>query len=73
MSPIDDAQSLLDEATKTWLELEEPPKKLELQQSIENIERATTVMKEEVKSLGALANMKKKIEINCLQQEAQWL
>ena len=29
-SRIDDAQSLLDEVTKTWSELEEPPKKLEL-------------------------------------------
>ena len=29
-SRIDDAQSLLDEATKTWSELEEPPEKLEL-------------------------------------------
>ena len=46
-SHIDDAQSLLDEATKTWSELEEPPEKLELQQSIQNIEKATTAMKEE--------------------------
>ena len=30
-------------------------------------------MKEEVKSLGALTNMKNTTEINHLQQEAQWL
>ena len=59
--------------TKTWLDLEDPSEKLELQQSIQNIEKATTAMKEEVKNLGALAKMKKTIEINHLQQEAQWL
>ena len=69
-SRIDDTQSLLDEATKTWSELEEPPKKLELQQSIQNIEKAIAAMKEEVKSLGALARMKKTTEMNRLQQEA---
>ena len=35
---IDDAQSLLDDAMKTWSELDELPDKLELQQSIQNIE-----------------------------------
>ena len=52
---IDDAQSLLADATKTWSELDELPAKLELQQSIQNIEKATAAMKEEVKSLGAIS------------------
>ena len=30
-------------------------------------------MKEEIKSLGALAKMRKMTEMNCLQQEVQWL
>ena len=56
---IDDADSLLADATKTWSELDELPHRLELQQSIQNIEKAIAAMKEEVKSLGALANMKR--------------
>ena len=70
---IDDAESLLADAMKTWSELKELLDKLELQQSIQNIENATTQIKEEVKSLGALENMKKTIEMNRLQQEAQQL
>ena len=58
---------------KTWSELDELPAKLELQQSIQNIEKATTTIKEEVKSLGALAKMKRTTEMNHLQQEAQQL
>ena len=64
---IDDVESLLADAMKTWSELEELPKRLELQQSIQNIENATTSMKEEVKSLGALANMKRMTKMNRLQ------
>ena len=64
---IDDAESLLADVTNTWSELDELRNKLELQQSIQNIEKATTAIKEEVKSLAALANMKKMIEMNHLQ------
>ena len=64
---IDDAESLLADATKTWSELEELPDKLDLQQSIQNIENATAAMKEEVKSLWALTKMKKMTEMNRLQ------
>ena len=70
---IDDVESLLADATKTWSELEELPDRLDLQQSIKNIENAVAAMKEEVKSLGALAKMKKMTEMNHLQQEAQRL
>ena len=70
---IDDAESLLADATKTWAELEEIPDRLDLQQSIQNIENVVAAMKEEVKSLGSLTKMKKMIEMNRLQQEAQRL
>ena len=70
---IDDAESLLADATKTWSELEELLDRLELQQSIQNIEKTTTAMREEVKSLGALENMKRMTEMNRLQQEMQRL
>ena len=66
-SRIDDTQSLLDDATKTWSELDDLPDRLELQQSIKNIEKTTAAIKEEVKSLGALAKMKKTMEMNHLQ------
>ena len=66
-SCIDDAQSLLADATKTWSELDELPDRLELQQSIQNIEKAIAAMKEEVKSLGGLSKMKKTTEMNRLQ------
>jgi len=52
---IDDADSLLADATNIWSELEELPDRLDLQQSIQNIENAVAAIKEEVKSLGALA------------------
>ena len=70
---IDDAESLLADAMKTWSELEELPDRLDLQQSIQNMENAIETIMEEVKSLGALTKMKKMTKINCLQQEAQWL
>ena len=66
-SRIDDAESLLADATKTWSKLDELPDRLELQQSIQRIEKATTAIKEEVKSLGALAKMRKTTEMNRLQ------
>ena len=43
---IDDAESLLTDVTKTWSELDELPDRLELQQSIPNIEMTTTTIKE---------------------------
>jgi len=70
---IDDAESLLADAMTTWSELDELLAKLELQQCIQNIEKDTAAMKEEVKSLGALAKMKKTTEMNRLQPEAQRL
>ena len=70
---IDDAESLLADATKTWSKLEELADRLELQQSIQNIENVVAAMKEEVKSLGALAKMKKMTEMNHLQSEVQRL
>ena len=36
---IDDVELLLQDATKVWSELEELPDKLDLQQSIQNIEQ----------------------------------
>ena len=70
---IDDAESLLADATKTWSELEELPDRLDFQYSIQNIENETTQIEEEFKSLGPLAKMKKMTEMNCLQHEAQRL
>ena len=64
---IDDAESLLADVTKTWSELEELLDRLDLQQSIQNMENAIAAIKEEVKSLGALTKMKKMTEMNCLQ------
>ena len=46
---------------------------MDLQQSIQKIENVVAAMKEEFKSLGALAKMKKMTEMNRLQQEAQRL
>ena len=70
---IDDAESLIADATKTWSKLEELPDRLDLQQSIQNMENAIAAIKEEVNSLGALAKMKKMTEMNRFQQEAQRL
>ena len=66
-SRIDDVESLLANATKTWSELDELPDRLELQQSIQHIEKATAAIKEEVKSLGALAKMRKTTDMNRLE------
>ena len=66
-SRIDDVESLLADATKTWSELNELPDRLELQQSIQHIEKAIAAIKEEVKSLGALVKMRKTTEMNRLQ------
>ena len=70
---IDDVESLLSDATKTWSELEELLDRLDLQQSIQNIENAIEEIKEKFKSLGALAKMKKTTEMNRLQQKTQRL
>ena len=64
---IDDAESLLADATKIWSELEELPNRLDLQQSIQNMENAIVAIKKEVKSLGDLAKMKKMTEMNHFQ------
>ena len=72
-SCIDDALSVLADATNTWSELDKPPEKLEIQQSIKKIENTTATMKEEIKSLAALQRMRKTKEMNRLQQEAQRL
>ncbi len=70
---IENAQSFLADATKTWLELEELPDRLDLHLSIQNIEKIITDAEEETKGLGALARMKRKMKIKKLQQEAQRL
>ena len=70
---IDDVESLLADVKRTWSELEELPDKLDLQQSIQNYEKTIAQMEEEAKSLGALAKMKKKTELNQLQQQVQKL
>ena len=58
-SRIDDALSVLADATNTWSELDEPPEKVEIQQSIQQIKNTTAAMKEEIKSLAALQKMRK--------------
>ena len=70
-SRIDDALSVLNDATDTWSDLDQPPKKVEIQQNIQQIENTTATMKEEIKSLAALQKMRKTKEMNRLQQEAQ--
>ena len=64
---IDDAMAVLADATHTWSELDEPPEKVEIQQSIQWIENTTAAMKEEIKSLAALQKMRKKTKMNHLQ------
>ena len=70
---IDDAESLLQDASKVWSELEELPDKVELQTSIHNLEQTIEKSEEEAKGLGALAKMKKKGELTQLQQQVQKL
>ena len=72
-SRIDEVLTVLAEATNTWAELDEPPKKVEIQQSIQQVENTAAAMKEEVKGLTALQKMRKTKEMNRLQQEAQQL
>ena len=72
-SRIDEALSILTEVTNTWAELDAPPKKVEVQQSIQQIENTAAAIKEEIKGLEALQKMRKTKEMNCLQQEAQRL
>ena len=70
-SCIDEARVLLTNAMNTWAELDEPPQKVEIQQSIQQVENTAVAMKEEIKSLAALQKMRKTKEINQLQQEVQ--
>ena len=72
-SRIDDSLSVLADATNIWSKLDEPPKKVEIQQSIQQIENTAAAINEEIKSLAALQKMRKTKEMNRLQQEAQWL
>ena len=65
-SRIDDALLVLTDATSTWSELDVPPQKVDIQQSIQQIENTTTAMREEIKSLVALSKMRKTTEMNCL-------
>jgi hypothetical protein len=67
----EEVESLLEDATRTWTELEELPEKIELQKSIQSYDQLIAQAEEEAKSLGALAKMKKKTEITQLQQLAQ--
>ena len=67
---IDEAQLVITDATNTWAELDELLEKVEIQQSIQQIENTATVMKVEIKGLAALQKMRKTKEMNCLQQEA---
>ena len=64
---------MLGDATKTWSQLEELPVRLKMQQSIQNIQDRENTMKEEMKTLGALAKIKKTTYWNKLQQEIQRL
>ena len=72
-SRIDEARLVLTDATNTWAELDEPPKKVEIQQSIQQIENTVAAMKEEIKDLAALQKTRKTKDMNYLQQEAQQL
>ena len=45
-SRIDEARLVLTDATNTWAELDEPQEKLEIQQSIQQIENTAAAMKE---------------------------
>ena len=69
-SCIDNALSVLADATNTWSELDEPHEKVEIQQSIQQIDNTIAAMKEEIKSLATLQKMRKMTEMNHLQQEA---
>ena len=72
-SHIEEAVSVLKEATDTWAELDELSERAEIQQNIQQVEATATAMKEEIKSLAALQKMRKTKEMNQLQQEAQRL
>ena len=65
-SRIDDALSVLVDATNTWSKLDEPPEKVEIQKSIQQIENTAAAMNEEIKSLAALKKMRKTTEMNHL-------
>ncbi len=60
---VEDLESLLADVTKTWMELEELPEKMDLQKSIQGYEQSIAKAEEEAKILGDLSKMKKKAEI----------
>ena len=53
-SRIEEAVSILKEATDTWAKLDEFPERAAIQQNIQRVEATATAMKEEIKSLAAL-------------------
>ena len=70
-SRVEATEAILEDASKTWLELEELPQKKELQQHIRHFEDAIAKAEEEYKGLNALAKMRKKGEITKFQQQVQ--
>ena len=68
---VEATQAILEDASKTWLELEELPQKEELKQHIKHFEDAIATAEEEYKGLNALAKMRKKGEITQFQQRIQ--
>ena len=69
-SHIEEARLVLTDAMNAWAELDQPPKKFEIQQSIQQVEDNAAAIREEIKSLAALQKMRKIKEINQLQQRA---
>jgi hypothetical protein len=65
------AEAILEDASKTWLELEELPQKAKLDQHIKHCEDAISRAEEEYKGLSALAKIRKKGEITRIQQQVQ--
>ena len=49
-SRIEEAVSVLKEATDTWAELDELPERAEIQQNIQQLEATATAMKEELRA-----------------------
>ena len=68
---VEETEAILDDASRTWQELEELPQKKELQQHIQHFEEVKARAEEEYKGLGALAKMRKKGEITQFQQQVQ--
>ncbi len=68
---VEQTEAILKDATRTWQELEELPQKKELEQHIRHFEGVIAKAEEEYKGLGALAKMRKKMEITQFQQQVQ--